>query len=117
MASPSNAWRAGLDYHDCADIRLHRNWRECARAFSAQRVFAITTKGSTRYCSMNFLPGDVFLFGPESRGLPSGMLDTFPSGRRLRIPMLDYSRSLNLSNAVAILVYEAWRQNGFKQGA
>lgn len=108
--------RAGLDYHEYATLRVHDSWHDCLQAFAGRRLFAMTTKGSTRYTEIAFQPDDVFVFGPESRGLPATILDTFPPSRRLRLPMQPTSRSLNLSNSVAILVYEAWRQQGFPGG-
>jgi tRNA (cytidine/uridine-2'-O-)-methyltransferase len=108
--------RAGLDYHEYATLKIHQDWTACQQALPGQRMFALTTKGSTRYTDIEFLPGDVFIFGPETRGLPPEMLELFPAERRVRLPMLAHSRSLNLSNSAAVLVYEAWRQNGFEKG-
>lgn len=108
--------RAGLDYHEYATLRVHDSWPDCLQAFAGRRLFAMTTKGSSRYTEITFQPDDAFVFGPESRGLPATILETFPSSRRLRLPMQPTSRSLNLSNSVAILVYEAWRQQGFPGG-
>lgn len=108
--------RAGLDYHEYANMQIHENWEACAEALRDRRCFAMTTKGSTRYTDINFIDGDVFVFGPETRGLPPEMLALFPPERRLRLPMQPNSRSLNLSNSVAVLVFEAWRQVGFTGG-
>jgi tRNA (cytidine/uridine-2'-O-)-methyltransferase len=105
--------RAGLDYSDLEAVTIHDDWRACAGHFESRRMFAITTRGVTRYDEARYEPGDVFVFGPETRGLPIEVLETFGEERRLRIPMQPGNRSLNLSNAVAVLVYEAWRQQGF----
>lgn len=109
--------RAGLDYHEHASMRVHDDWNACLTALGARRLFAITTRGATRYDAVHYAEDDVFVFGPETRGLPESVLNTFPADRRLRLPMREMSRSLNLSNAVAIVVYEAWRQTGFRGGA
>ncbi|BCA53601.1 putative rRNA methylase [Nitrospira sp. KM1] len=109
--------RAGLDYHEYAAVTLHENWRECLRQFDGRRLFAVSTKGSRRYDQADFLEGDVFVFGPETRGLPADILKTFPDDRRLRLPMVQGSRSLNLSNAAAVVVYEAWRRIEFSGGS
>jgi tRNA (cytidine/uridine-2'-O-)-methyltransferase len=108
--------RAGLDYHEFALLQVHPDWEACCAALPGRRMFGMTTKGSTRYTDIRFLPGDVFVFGPETRGLPAEILATFPAESRVRLPMLPHSRSLNLSNSVAVLVYEAWRQNSFESG-
>lgn len=108
--------RAGLDYHDLARVRVHIDWPLCATELAGNRIFAVSTHGATRYDTRQYRPGDGFLFGPETRGLPREMLDRFPQEQRLRIPMCPGNRSLNLSNAVAILVYEAWRQLEFAGG-
>jgi tRNA (cytidine/uridine-2'-O-)-methyltransferase len=105
--------RAGLDYGEFADVRVHENWSACQAELAGRRLFALTTKGAMRHDEPAFEPGDVFIFGPETRGLPAEVLAELPPERRLRLPMLADSRSLNLSNAVAVVVYEAWRQNGF----
>ena len=105
--------RAGLDYHEWASVRVHRNWPAFIAAVAPTRVFAVSTRGCTGYHEPRYRPGDVLLFGPETRGLPQTLLDALPPVQRLRIPMLADSRSLNLSNACAILVFEAWRQLGF----
>lgn len=108
--------RAGLDYHDLACVRVHPGWAAVQAALPERRWFALTTKGSARYSEIAFRADDVLLFGPESRGLPPEVLTRFESGRRLRLPMLPGSRSMNLSNAVSVVVFEAWRQNGFAGG-
>lgn len=108
--------RAGLDYHEFATMQVHADWEACRAALPNRRMFALTTKGSTRYTDIEFQPGDVFVFGPETRGLPPEMLELFAPENRVRLPMMPHSRSLNLSNSAAVLVYEAWRQNGFENG-
>jgi len=105
--------RAGLDYTDFADVTLHSDWNACRGHFVARRMFAVTTRGSVSYETPTYRREDVFVFGPETRGVPQSVLDEFEPGHRIRIPMRPGNRSLNLSNAVAIVVYEAWRQNGF----
>lgn len=125
--------RAGLDYHEFAALRVHDSLAECLKSLphpnpppegeganvslrglvAIRRVFAMTTKGSRPFHAVRYRAGDAFLFGPESRGLPAEVLDRFDDGHRLRLPMLPQSRSLNLSNAVAVAVFEAWRQCGF----
>ena len=108
--------RAGLDYHEYATLKVHPDWEACLAHFDGRRLFAATTKGATRYTDVQFEENDVFLFGPESRGLPAEILASFPADRRIRLPMRANSRSLNLSNAVAVMVFEAWRQQGFDGG-
>ncbi len=108
--------RAGLDYHEFATLQVHENWDNCKTALADKRMFAITTKGSTRHSEVTFKAGDVFVFGPETRGLPEEIRNEFSAGNRLRLPMLPDSRSLNLSNSAAVLLYEAWRQIGFEGG-
>ncbi|MBD8543247.1 tRNA (uridine(34)/cytosine(34)/5-carboxymethylaminomethyluridine(34)-2'-O)-methyltransferase TrmL [Oxalobacteraceae sp. CFBP 8755] len=111
--------RAGLDYHDYATMKVHKDWA----AFLADtrpdpaRMFALTTHGSAPFADAHFQPGDVFVFGPESRGLPPALRETFPPAQRIRLPMRPDNRSLNLSNTVAVVVYEAWRQNSYAGGA
>ena len=107
------ARRAGLDYHELARVEVHSHLQEYLNARQPTRVLAITTKGVHSYHDVSFQLGDALLFGPETRGLPAELLDTFPSTDRLRIPMKPDSRSMNLSNAVAVVVYEAWRQFQF----
>jgi tRNA (cytidine/uridine-2'-O-)-methyltransferase len=106
--------RSGLDYGDIADVLLHDSWRECVRALAGHRLFALSTRASMHYSAASFAPGDAFVFGPETRGLPQAVLQEFGEARRLTIPMRPDSRSLNLANAVAVVVYEAWRQQAFK---
>ncbi len=108
--------RAGLDYHEYATVETHENWDACLRHFSGRRMFALTTRGSARYSEIVFQAGDVFVFGPETRGLPKEILARFEADKRVRLPMRPTSRSLNLSNTVAVAVYEAWRQTGFDGG-
>lgn len=108
--------RAGLDYHEFATIRVYDSWTDCAEHFADRRLFAVSTKGTQRYDSIAYAKNDVFLFGPESRGLPIELLEEISDQRRIRLPMMPGSRSLNLSNTVAVLVYEAWRQIGFDIG-
>lgn len=105
--------RAGLDYHDLAQVQLHDNWAACRAALGGQRHFAFTTRGAASYAEVRYAPDDVFVFGSETSGLPAELLRTFLPGARLRLPMRPGNRSLNLSNAIAIVVYEAWRQLGF----
>lgn len=105
--------RAGLDYREFADVQTYPDYNTFIDNFDKDRVFAITTRGSIGHNEPSFQEGDVLLFGPETRGLPDRLLGMMPSDRKLRIPMLHNSRSLNLSNAAAVIVYEAWRQVGF----
>jgi tRNA (cytidine/uridine-2'-O-)-methyltransferase len=105
--------RAGLDYHEFATLRVHDTLPDCLSAFDPARVFALTTKGSQPFHQVHYQTGNAFLFGPESRGLPTQVLGQFNAGQRVRLPMLPDNRSLNLSNAVAVAVYEAWRQCEF----
>jgi tRNA (cytidine/uridine-2'-O-)-methyltransferase len=106
--------RAGLDYHDLASVKVHPEWRACHAALSGKRLFALTGKAQTSYADMRYREGDAFVFGPEAAGLPDEILKEFSPGTRLRLPMRPGNRSLNVSNAVAVVVYEAWRQQGFK---
>lgn len=108
--------RAGLDYHEWAELRVHDSLDAFLAEVRPPRLFAFTTKGSRPYHDLAVAPGDAFLFGPETRGLPPEVLDALPAGQRLRLPMRPHSRSLNLSNSVAVVVYEAWRQQGFAGG-
>jgi tRNA (cytidine/uridine-2'-O-)-methyltransferase len=111
--------RAGLDYHDYATMKVHKNWEEFLADAQPDpaRMFALTTHGSSPFADAGFLPGDVFVFGAESRGLDPALRERFPPGQRIRLPMMPDNRSLNLSNTVAVVVYEAWRQNGYAGGA
>ena len=108
--------RAGLDYHEFAQLQVHEDWQACVAALAGRRLFALTTKASRSYATIDFEVGDVFVFGPETRGLPPEILDQFAAENRLRLPMLPHSRSLNLGNSAAALIYEAWRQHGFTGG-
>jgi len=105
--------RAGLDYHEFATIRVYDSWVECVKCFKESRVFAVSTKGTQQYDLIEYADGDAFVFGPESRGLPAEILGTVAEQQRIRVPMVPGNRSLNLSNAVAVVIYEAWRQTGF----
>lgn len=105
--------RAGLDYHELASLRTHKNWLACRAALSGRRMFALTTRGSRIYSDVTFAAGDVFVFGAETRGLPDDVLEYFSEQHRLRLPMRPGNRSINLSNAVAVVVFEAWRQLNF----
>ena len=108
--------RAGLDYHEYTNLQIHENWDACKQALAGHRMFAMTTKGSTNYANTVFKAGDAFVFGPETRGLPEEIRNEFELANRLRLPMLPESRSLNLSNSTAVLLYEAWRQIDFEGG-
>ena len=108
--------RAGLDYREYADVREWDNLGTLLDEFNRDRVFAITTKGLINHTEVEFEAGDILIFGPETRGIPDAVLGLMAGNRKLRIPMLQNSRSLNLSNAVSIVVYEAWRQLGFQGG-
>jgi tRNA (cytidine/uridine-2'-O-)-methyltransferase len=106
--------RAGLDYHEWATIKEYKNFEEFQNLHPSTRLFACTTKARQNYSHIKYQPNDAFLFGPESRGLPPSILGTFTESEKIRIPMRDHSRSLNLSNAVAVILYEAWRQCNWK---
>jgi tRNA (cytidine/uridine-2'-O-)-methyltransferase len=108
--------RAGLDYAELADVHVHPNLDECLQKLNSPRLFAISTRGTTRYSDARFEPGDAIILGPETRGLPNALLQSLPAEQCLRLPMQNNSRSLNLSNAAAVMVYEAWRQMGFDGG-
>jgi tRNA (cytidine/uridine-2'-O-)-methyltransferase len=108
-----NARRAGLDYDDLATVRLHQGFDACVEALNGARLFTVETSGTRVYSEAAFQPGDALIFGSERRGLPAKVLDLIPPERQLTIPMRAGNRSLNLSNAVALVVYEAWRQTGF----
>ena len=109
--------RAGLDYHDLADVRVHRSWGDCRAALAGRRRLAFTTKGGRHFAEMQYRADDVLVFGAETRGLPDALLAEFPEEARLRLPMRAGNRSLNLSNAVAVAVFEAWRQLGYAGSA
>jgi tRNA (cytidine/uridine-2'-O-)-methyltransferase len=104
--------RAGLDYHDMAPVTVHSGWKECRAALGA-RLFAFSTKANRSAYDVRYEAGDAFVFGPETSGLPDSVLGEFQPDARLRLPMRPGNRSLNLSNAVAVAVFEAWRQLGF----
>ena len=106
--------RAGLDYHEIASMQVHADWPACVSALAGSRLFACSTRGTVRHTGPEYLEGDAFVFGPETRGLPEAILETIPIERRVRLPMRPGNRSLNLSNAVAVVIYEAWRQRDFE---
>lgn len=105
--------RAGMDYAELQDLRLHKSWQHFLDTEKPARVFALSTKGTHCHSDARFQSGDYLLFGPESRGLPASIRESLPVDQVLRIPMAANSRSMNLSNAVAVMVYEAWRQLGY----
>ncbi|MGC5802904.1 tRNA (uridine(34)/cytosine(34)/5-carboxymethylaminomethyluridine(34)-2'-O)-methyltransferase TrmL [Ralstonia pseudosolanacearum] len=111
--------RAGLDYHEYATMRVHASWDAFLRDAQPDpaRMFALTTRGSTPFAGLAFQPGDWFVFGSETRGLSEERRAGFPPSQHIRLPMRPDNRSLNLSNTVAVVVFEAWRQNGFAGGA
>ena len=109
--------RAGLDYREYASVRVHPSWASCLECLAGQRIFAVTARGTRRVHDESFLENDAFVFGSETAGLPDNILSGFASENRLRLPMVAGNRSLNLSNAVAVTVFEAWRQLGFGGGA
>ncbi len=111
--------RAGLDYHEYARMRVHPNWAAFIEQVNPDpvRIFAFTTHGSSLLSSLQFRPGDVFVFGSETRGLAPEFRNSFPNEQRIRLPMQAGNRSLNLSNAVAVTVFEAWRQHGYAGGS
>jgi tRNA (cytidine/uridine-2'-O-)-methyltransferase len=111
--------RAGLDYHEYAEMKVHPNWQAFLDSTTVDptRIFAFTTHGSSIFSSIQFQAGDVFVFGSETRGLHPSFRDSFPAAQRIRLPMRPDNRSLNLSNAVAVVVFEAWRQHNFDGGA
>lgn len=108
--------RAGLDYHAWTEVKKHRNLATFIEAVKPARIFGCSTHGKTNYADVQYEANDVLLFGPETRGLPKPLLATFPTENVIRIPMAPNNRSLNLSNAVAIVLFEAWRQQGFNGG-
>jgi tRNA (cytidine/uridine-2'-O-)-methyltransferase len=107
--------RAGLDYHEYASVQRHTCWQALldAERPAASRMFAFTTRGTRRFAEVQFRAGDWLVFGSETRGLGAALRDAFPEAQRVRLPMLPNQRSLNLSNAVAVAVFEAWRQTGY----
>lgn len=108
--------RAGLDYHEYAELAVHDDLDACLEAIGQPRLLALSTRSSTRYDRIAYREDDALLFGPETRGLPQSVLDALPPEQRVRLPMRPGNRSLNLSNSVAVVVYEAWRQMGFAGG-
>ncbi|HEU4620369.1 MAG TPA: tRNA (cytidine(34)-2'-O)-methyltransferase [Gammaproteobacteria bacterium] len=108
--------RAGLDYHELATVVEHASLSDCLAALGGARVFALTTKAERSLYDLRFADGDAFLLGPETRGLPAAVLDALPAEAKVRIPLRPGNRSLNLSNAAAVALYEAWRQLGFEGG-
>jgi tRNA (cytidine/uridine-2'-O-)-methyltransferase len=108
--------RAGLDYREYASVAVHPGLEECLQDLGSPRLFALSTRGGTRYDRVQYRSGDALILGPETRGLPAAVLQSVPPGQRLRIPMREGSRSLNLSNAAAVVAFEAWRQSGFAGG-
>jgi len=108
--------RAGLDYREFAIVKTHKSLERCLETIPAKRVFALSTRSTTRHDAPEYREDDAFLFGPETRGLPTDVLESVPTEQRLRLPMRENSRSLNLSNSAAVVVYEAWRQLGFIGG-
>lgn len=109
--------RAGLDYRAGLELAVHDDWAACRTALAGRRLYAVSTRAACGYSTPRFAPGDGFVFGPETRGLPDAVLEEFGPDQRLRIPMAPGNRSLNLANAVAVVTYEAWRQNGYGAGA
>jgi tRNA (cytidine/uridine-2'-O-)-methyltransferase len=111
--------RAGLDYHEYARMKVHKDWDAFLAAVQpdATRMYAMTTHGSSPFAQASFQPGDVFVFGSETSGLPVALRESFPPAQRIRLPMRPDNRSMNLSNTVAVVVFEAWRQNGYAGGA
>ncbi|EQD66511.1 tRNA (cytidine(34)-2'-O)-methyltransferase [Ferrovum myxofaciens] len=105
--------RAGLDYHEQMVLTVHPDWDACRQTLRERRWFPLTTRGSGNHTGARYEPGDVFLFGPETRGLPLSVLEEFDRSTWIRLPMRPHNRSLNLSNAVAVMVFEAWRQQEF----
>lgn len=105
--------RAGMDYAETQDVKIHRDWVAFMKTENPERIFALSTKGTRAHSDPVFKKGDYLLFGPESRGLPADIRESLPAEQVLRIPMAAHSRSMNLSNAVAVMVYEAWRQLGY----
>jgi tRNA (cytidine/uridine-2'-O-)-methyltransferase len=108
--------RAGLDYAEFTTVLVHKDWETCLAALQGRRIFALTTRGTRQHCATQFMSGDALLFGRETSGLPDSVLAGIPPGQRIRLPMANNTRSLNLSNSVAVVVYEAWRQLGFAGG-
>ena len=108
---------AGLDYHGLVEVVQHNDWCACRGYFAGRRLFAVTTRGERCYDEPRYRGNDVFVFGPETHGLPDRVIAEFAPEQRIRVPMRETSRSLNLSNTVALVIYEAWRQLGFRGSA
>lgn len=109
--------RSGLDYDALAKVTVHEDWQACRAHFAGRTCYAITTRGQRRYTDIAYRGDEVVVFGPETRGLPVDVLAEFPASQQLRLPMVPGNRSINLANAVSIVVYEAWRQADFAGGA
>lgn len=109
--------RAGLDYHEYATMQVHDDLAQALAVIAPHRLFALSTRNAVRHDAPRYTSGDAFLFGSETSGLPAALLDAIPDAQRLKLPMRPGNRSLNLSNAVAVVVYEAWRQSGFDGAA
>ncbi|HEU0154174.1 MAG TPA: tRNA (cytidine(34)-2'-O)-methyltransferase [Arenimonas sp.] len=109
--------RAGLDYHEFAQVQRHASLEACLAALGQPRVFSFSARSSARFDQVRYQPGDALLFGPETRGLPAAVIEAIPAAQRLRLPMRAGQRSLNLSNAVAVAVFEAWRQHEYEGAA
>jgi tRNA (cytidine/uridine-2'-O-)-methyltransferase len=109
--------RAGLDYHEWASVDIHADFKACLDVLQTSRVWLMTTKAQASFFAAQYQPGDVFVFGPETRGLPADVLGAWPQEHWRKLPMRPLGRSLNLSNAVAVVAYEAWRQMNFEQSA
>jgi len=109
--------RAGLDYHELASVKTHKDWAACHALLGERRMFAFTTKGTNLYADVRYARDDVLVFGAETHGLPAPVLELFSFEKKLKLPMRPGNRSLNLSNAVAVVVFEAWRQLAFGGGA
>ena len=109
--------RAGLDYREFVDVEEHESLDACLESIASQRLFGISTRGKRSFFDAEFVAGDAFVLGPETRGLPQALIDSLGEERVLRLPMRSGNRSLNLSNAAAVVLYEAWRQTGFAEGS
>ena len=109
--------RAGLDYHEWANVRIHENYADFLEKEKPETIYALTTKGKTTHSEAQFKDGDFLMFGPETRGLPEDVRESIPFEQWLRLPMKESSRSMNLSNTVAVMIFEAWRQNGYAGGS
>jgi tRNA (cytidine/uridine-2'-O-)-methyltransferase len=108
--------RAGLDYHEWANVRIHENYADFLATEQPKIIYALTTKGQKTHSEASFKEGDFLMFGPETRGLPEDVRASIPFEQWLRLPMMESSRSMNLSNTVAVMIFEAWRQNGYVGG-